>query len=113
MSVGAAFLSSYVLSSSVPSVLVERLVRVFSNGGSELTGAQLVKLYSIFSPQYKNSADRFRLLLALADCVPDKHPLSRLESFVNLCEGKNTQSTNKGPNSDYFFYYFNYLLLIS
>ena len=84
VTINAPFLSSYVFSPSVPTVILDRLVRVFGNGAALIKADKLAKIYSLFSSK-ENRAERVNLLLALADATA-LHPLSRLESFVALCE---------------------------
>lgn len=88
--VSGPFLQSFVFSAAVPAVLIERLVRIFSSGQSQIPPQNLVKLFAVFSNV--NLQERKILLKVLAEANNESAQISKIESFVNLCSGKPTAS---------------------
>lgn len=91
--VSGSFLQSFVFSAAVPSVLIERLVRVFSAGQSQISPQNLVNLFAVFT--HKNVEERKFLLKVLAEANYDHAPISKIESFISLCSGNPTSSHAK------------------
>ena len=61
----SAFLGTNVFNQRVPTLILDRLIRVFGNGAAQINGEKFCQLYAVFSN--KNISERIGILAAVAD----------------------------------------------